>query len=294
MTKKVICFGEMLWDVFPDQKIAGGAPMNVAIRLQSLGIQSSIISGIGNDKQGKELLSIVNQRKVDVSFVQVKDNLPTGEVKVSLKDGIPSYDIIYPSAWDKIETNPINLDAVALADAFVFGSLACRDEVSSRTLQNLIDKANFRVFDINIRKPFFNLDMALNLMKKSNLIKLNDEELSEIATQLGAQNNDLKADMIFISEKTGVGNICVTRGKNGAIYLSDGKFYENPGYMVKVEDTVGAGDSFLAAFLSGLLNSREKQKCIDFACAMGAMVASRKGANPFVSEDDIQKLVSKS
>jgi fructokinase len=293
MSKKIVCFGEVLWDVLPTEKIAGGAPMNVSIRLQSLGIETQMISKIGNDHLGKELISIIKDKNVATDLIQVDEQLSTGEVLVHLDEkGSATYDIVYPSAWDKIELNEQNINAVKEADAFVYGSLACRDEVSRTTLLSLMNVAKYKVFDINIRPPFYSISLLEELMKGSDFIKLNDDELLEVAEQLGSNSKDIETNILFLSEHTSTKSICVTKGKDGAILYIENQFYSDNGFEVNVADTIGAGDSFLAALLSKVVYTKEYQKAVTFGCAVGALVASHKGANPVISDDEINSLLN--
>ncbi|MBK8944795.1 MAG: carbohydrate kinase [Ignavibacteriae bacterium] len=292
MNKNIVCFGEVLWDILPSGKVAGGAPMNVAIRLQSLGIPTKIISKIGNDSLGSELLSILKNKKVDISQIQLDKKMKTGEVLVKLdSNGIATYNIVYPSAWDKIELTEENINCVKNSDAFIFGSLICRDEVSKYSLLKLLENAKYKVFDVNLRKPFYSIPLICELMNKSDLIKMNDEELLIIAKELGSTEIKIEENIKFISHKTKTNSICITRGKDGAILFIDNKFYFHNGFKVKVEDTIGSGDSFLAALISKILISQNYEEALEFACAVGAIIASHKGANPILEIDEINKFI---
>ncbi len=291
-TPTAICFGEVLWDIFPTEKVAGGAPMNVAMRLQSLGINAAIISKIGNDVLGKDLLQIINTNQVNTSFVQVDNHLPTGEVQVHLDTaGTASYTIVQPSAWDAIEWNEHLQHAVAATDVFVFGSLVCRNEVSKKTLLQLLEVAKFKVFDVNLRSPFYNIELLVELMQKANLIKLNDEELNFITAALNTSAKTTEEQILHIAALTNTPTICVTKGKDGAVLYSNNQCYTHPGFKVVVADTVGAGDSFLAALITQLLSQKEPAEILPFACATGSLVASKKGANPNITFNEIEELI---
>lgn len=293
MSKKIVCFGEVLWDVLPNEKIAGGAPMNVSIRLQSLGIETKMISKIGNDNLGKELLSCIKEKNVDTSLIQIDEKLATGEVIVKLDSkGSATYDIVYPSAWDNILISQDNIEAVREADAFVFGSLASRDIITRNTLLTLLREAKYKIFDVNIRPPFFSFSFLKDLMELSDFIKLNDEELLEICSEFGSNAEVIEENIVFLSKLTNTKTICVTKGKDGAILYIDNQFYKHNGFVVKVIDTIGAGDSFLASFLSQFLYTKDYNKAIEFGCAIGALVASNKGANPEISSEEINKLIN--
>ncbi|TBW30004.1 carbohydrate kinase [Gramella sp. KN1008] len=295
MAKKIkaVCFGEILWDVFPDSERIGGAPLNVASRLSSLGVETEMISRVGTDEKGEELLSYLRSKKVETGNIAKDADHPTGMVKVSLSaGGSATYDITYPSAWDKIELTDAMVDSVRNADAFIFGSLVCRDEVSRNTLFNLIPKAKFRVLDLNLRPPHYSKELLLELMQHAEFIKFNDDELFEIAGMMGSKYNSLEQNLLFIAVKSNAKSICVTKGGYGAVVLHDKKLYYNSGYRVKVKDTVGAGDSFLATLIAGLLQGDEPQTALDRACAMGALVAAREGANPDIPAPSLQAFIN--
>ncbi len=292
MYKNVVCFGEVLWDVLPTEKIAGGAPMNVSIRLQSLGINAKMISKIGNDELGKELLNIIKEKNVDTSLIQTDFTHSTGEVLVKLDaKGSATYTIVYPSAWDSILITKENIDAVREADAFVFGSLASRNTISRNTLLTLLKEAKYKIFDINIRSPFYSIEFLKELMDLSDFVKLNDDELLKVAQALGSKTDSIEDNILFLSKLTNTRTICITKGKDGAILYAENQFYRNKGFAVTVADTIGAGDSFLAALLSEILHTNDYQKAVEFACAVGALVASCNGANPVITNKEIESIL---
>ena len=288
MTKNIICFGEVLFDVFPTHKKIGGAPLNVALRLASLGINAQIISRVGNDEIGKELLAFIKKNGVDTDTIQIDKNLSTGQVIVQLNEkGSASYTINYPVAWDKIICIPEDEIMVKKADALVFGSLVCRDSVSEESLLEIINYAKYAVFDVNLRAPFYTKEILINLMMQSDFIKFNDDELYEISAFMNSPYHSLEQNILFIAGKTNTKHICVTKGSHGAVLYYNEKMYYNSGYKVDVVDTVGSGDSFLAGLLSELLINSDPQKAVDFACALGAIVAKNEGANPKISSKEI-------
>ncbi|MDR9456816.1 MAG: carbohydrate kinase [Salegentibacter sp.] len=286
--KSAICFGEILIDVFPDKKRIGGAPLNVASRLQKLGIATQMISQVGEDENGKKLLSYLENNGVNADLVSVTPHFPSGVVQVQLSaSGSASYEISYPAAWDKIQLSEEMKEAVKEANLMIFGSLVCRDEVSRDTLLELLSYAKFRVFDVNLRPPHYEKEILIELMQKADFIKFNDDELFEIAEILGSPFHSLEQNIHFLAEKTSTKDICVTKGRHGAVLLKDGKLYYNSGFKISVKDTVGAGDSFLASLLAKLFQDEEPQQALNFACAVGALVAGREGANPELSEKEI-------
>ena len=284
----IVCFGEVLWDVFPNHKKIGGAPLNVATRLQSFKNPVSMISAIGNDELGKLILDYLKEHHINSSTIQVLNDFKTGEVEVTLNDkGAASYKIVHPKAWDKIQVTKEASTLVKKADAFVFGSLITRDEISKKTLYHFLEIANYKIFDVNLRKPFYEKKILIELMQKADFIKFNDEEIYEIAAYLNSPYKNLEQNIRFLSKETNTKHICVTKGEHGAVLFYDDNLYYNSGYQIKVADTVGSGDSFLATLISNLLKKENPQKAIDKACAVGALVAQKEGANPIVSDKEI-------
>lgn len=293
MGKKIVCFGEVLWDVFPTHKKIGGAPLNVALRLQSFGNDVFMISQVGNDKIGKDLVNYVNDNGVVTEFIAKDNNFETGKVNVSLdKNGSASYEIKYPSAWDKIRITESMKNTVKSSDAFIFGSLVARDEVSKSTLMQLLEVATYKIFDLNLRPPHYKKDLLIELMDKADFIKFNDEELFIVSDFLNSPFHGLEQNIRYIAEKTKTKSICVTKGKFGAVLLYNNAFYYNSGYQITVKDTVGAGDSFLASLTDQLLCNVEPQNAINFACAVGALVAQSEGANPKISAEAIEQFMN--
>lgn len=291
-----ICFGEILWDVFPDQKHLGGAPLNVALRLASLCGQGkvSIISALGNDMLAADAMDALMFTNLDTRLIQQSD-YPTGFVKVTLsKEGNASYQITQDVAWDFIEETTLAIQAVSEESIFVFGSLAARSKVSLATLNRLLAAAPFKVFDVNLRAPFYSWEGIFGFLRQSNFVKMNDEELDWICEQLeipqGIVENQLKA----LQEKIGASYLCVTLGANGACILFKDQFVQVPGVPTKVVDTVGAGDSFLATLLWALFfREFDLKTSLDYACSMGSLVASQAGANPKIDSELLEDVAHK-
>ncbi|MDW5289774.1 carbohydrate kinase [Formosa sp. PL04] len=291
--KNIVCFGEVLWDVFPTHKKIGGAPLNVALRLQSFGNNVSIITRIGDDAKGSEILEFIKTNHVNATNVQVDDKFETGEVDVILNEkGSASYTINLNRAWDNIQITESANELTKHADAFVFGTLVARDQTSRHTLYELLKVAKYKILDINLRAPHYTAEVLNYLMQAADFIKFNDDEIFEIAKSLGFESQSLEDNILYISEQTHTKSICVTIGSRGAIYYHENTFYHNKGYKVRVADTVGAGDSFLASLINKLLKGTSPQDAIDFACAVGALVASHEGANPKLDESDILAFIN--
>lgn len=291
---KAVAYGEVLWDVFDDKKKIGGAPLNVALRMKTLGCEVAMISCVGNDEDGKAILNHVKQLGLQTDAIMQSETFPTGLVKVTLDErGSATYEINYPSAWDKIVLNNQAETLVMNADVLIYGSLVCRDKVSRDSLEDLLQMNIYKVFDVNLRKPHYTYEVLERLMLSADFIKFNDEEILEIAKALQSPFESLEENIHFIAELTHTKAICVTRGKHGALLFWKGQLYENEGYPVKVSDTVGAGDSFLASLITYLLTDKDPQTSIDFACAVGALVAESAGANPEISFSRIENMIGK-
>ncbi len=286
---KAVCFGEILFDIFPTKERIGGAPLNVATRLSSLGIDTEMISKVGDDIKGEELLAYLKANNIKTDNITKDETHPTGLVKVKLSiNGSATYTIEHPAAWDHITTTEEMLKAVEKADFFVYGSLVCRDEVSRKTLFELLPKGKYNILDLNLRPPNYSKDLLIKLMEYTDFIKFNDDELFEVAEMLGSTYNSLEQNLLFMAVKFPDRTICVTKGRHGAVLMRDKKMYYNSGYKVKVKDTVGAGDSFLGTLIASLMTGESPQASLDFACAMGAMVAAHDGANPKLDGETIK------
>ena len=289
---KAVCFGEVLIDVFPDGERIGGAPLNVASRLGSMGVRTQMISKVGTDDKGEQIISYLQSNEVGTGHISKDSQYPTGVVNVTLLgSGSATYEIAYPAAWDKIELQKEQLESVENADVFIFGSLACRDQISRDTLFQLLKKAHFKVLDFNLRPPHYTKEVLLKLLEKADFIKFNDDELFGVSEMLESRFNSLEQNLHFIARKSSAKIICVTKGQHGAVLLMENKLFYNSGFKIKVKDTVGAGDTFLATLLAKILQGEQPQTSLDYACAAGALVAGEKGANPQLDQNEIQNFM---
>ena len=292
---KITAFGEILWDNLPTGKVLGGAPVNLLTHLAALGADCSVISRCGNDADGAALREAIRRKHVAIDFIQTDPQLATSQVLVQLNDeGCVHYDIVYPCAWDKIQAGEAAKTRVAQSDVFIFGSLSVRDAVSRQALAELLPHASFKIFDVNLRPPHYQLAHLSDMMRQADFIKLNDDELHEIATALGSPYRSIEQNIRFIAEHTHTRQICVTLGKHGALYFCDGELFAHHGYRVTVADTVGAGDNFLAGFVYKLLSGASPADTLAFACAWGALAASHHGATPELSLADVEELMNPS
>ncbi|HEY4197016.1 MAG TPA: carbohydrate kinase [Mucilaginibacter sp.] len=286
---KIICFGEVLWDTFDDGKKAGGAPMNVAMHLKQQGANVAFASRVGSDPSGDKLVQFLKKNNLFSDLIQRDETLPTCEVTVELDENQQAtYIIPQPVSWDNIQTDAALTQAAEQAPAIIFGSLACRDETTRDTLLNLLDETPaLKIFDVNLRAPHYTLSTIETLTARADVVKMNEEEAKLL---IGGSNNDLREQINEFRSKYHSKTICVTRGEHGAIVWHDHEFYDSPGCPASGGDSVGAGDSFLATFVAGLLKNEPMQQLVDKACAVGAFVASNRGANPPYN-DNIRRLL---
>jgi len=281
MQNKVITIGEILWDVFPEGKKAGGSSMNVALNLHKQSIESSFISAVGDDENGKELLNFLTGNHFSTDLVQINTGLPTSTVVVQLDENHQAtYTIKQPVAWDDIKITDENVAAVKQADALVYCSLTCREEQSKKTILELLDHAKTKIFDINLRAPFYNKELIGELMAKADILKINEDEIVWVKESFGLTGNTDEQLLKQLSKQFNIEIICLTLGDKGACVLKDGKLFKHEGYKVQVADTVGAGDAFLATFIACYLQGYPMETTLDNACKVGAFVASQPGANP--------------
>ncbi|KRT16666.1 hypothetical protein ASU31_07575 [Pedobacter ginsenosidimutans] len=281
MQNKVITIGEILWDVFPEGKKAGGSSMNVALNLHKQSIDSSFISAIGDDENGKELFDFLASNHFATDLIQINDQLPTSTVVVQLDENHQAtYTIKQPVAWDDIKITDKNIAAVKQADALVYCSLTCRAEESKKTILTLLENARTKIFDINLRAPFYTKELIEALLAKADILKINEDEILWVKESFGLSGNTDEQLLKQLSSQFNIEIICLTLGDKGACVLKDGKLFKHPGYKVQVADTVGAGDAFLATFIACYLQGYPMETTLDNACKVGAFVASQAGANP--------------
>ncbi|WP_241285564.1 carbohydrate kinase family protein [Chryseobacterium arthrosphaerae] len=277
----VVCFGEVLWDIFPSGSRAGGAPFNVAYNLFKMGLNTKMLSRIGNDELGHRLLSQIQDWGITTEFIQVDHEKATGTVLAGFDEhGEAVYEIVQEVAWDYIQPLPEHRKLIENSEAFVFGSLITRNEASQNTLLELLEYSKFRVFDVNFRPPFINFEFIKKLLHKADLVKMNKAELRTILEYLGEE---------YINEETGIrhlqtyfnlNEIVLTKGSKGARYFVGKAAYNFPAVHIDIADTVGSGDSFLAGFLSKRIQGSSPEEIMRQATSLGAFITSKPGACP--------------
>lgn len=284
MRNTIIGIGEALWDVLPEGKKIGGAPANFAYIVSQFGLRSVAVSALGNDVLGKELQANLDEKKLEYILPVVP--FPTGTVQVFFNaEGIPVYEIKENVAWDNI---PFTEEFERLAQsvrAVCFGSLAQRNGVSHDTINRFLDaipdeEGIYKIFDINLRQHFYTPELLNKSMMKCNILKINDEELEVIKKLFGYSDTDAEETCRKLQETYGLKILILTCGTNGSYVFAEGHPSFIPTPKVEVADTVGAGDSFTAAFVAALLNGTSVVQAHKLAVAVSAYVCTQHGAMP--------------
>ncbi len=280
--KYVVGLGEALWDVLPEGKKLGGAPSNFAYHAAQMGVKAIAVSALGDDKLGEE--TIVQLKEKQLNYLMPRVPYPTGTVQVELdNDGVPTYDIKENVAWDNI---PFDDDVKAVAQqtlAVCWGSLAQRNVVSRETIYKFLDSTPtpcLKIFDINLRQNFYTKEIIRESMKRCNVLKINDEELVLIGRMFGYAGLDMENKCWLILGKYNLDMLVLTCGVNGSYVFTSGamSYQETP--RVEVADTVGAGDSFTAAFCAAILQGKSIAEAHKLAVDVSAYVCTQNGAMP--------------
>lgn len=290
----VVGMGEALWDVLPDGKKIGGAPANFAFHVSQFGFGSRVVSAVGEDKLGEEILSTFKEKRLEGIIEQVP--YPTGTVQVEIDDaGVPAYDIREGVAWDNIPFTPA-LEALARqTQAVCWGSLAQRSVVSRETIAAFLDAmpsdgGRLKVFDVNLRQGFYTKEILCDSMRRCNVLKINDEELVTVSRLFGYPGIDLQDKCWILLAKYNLRMLILTCGVNGSYIFTPGNvsFVETP--RVDVADTVGAGDSFTATIVSSLLSGKPVREAHQLAVEVSAYVCTQNGAMPELPAELVAKL----
>lgn len=293
--KVTIGLGELLWDLLPEGKQLGGAPANFSVMSARLGNRAVIASRIGNDALGGEARARLSNLPADADSIQQDPKQPTGSVSVTLKEGQAEYIIHEPVAWDFLEFTPPWKELAGEADAVCFGTLAQREPVSRRTIHAFLGATRrdcVRVFDVNLRKPFYTRVVLEDSLSRATILKLNDAEMPEVlkVLKLGEERDTTpdasclrKGARLLLSEFP-VQLVCVTMGGSGSLLVTREVFDQHPGIPVSIADTIGAGDAFTAALTSYYLQGAPLPVLNEAGNRWGSWVASQAGAMPVLPE----------
>jgi len=287
MSYNIIGIGEILWDLLPGgKKVPGGAPANFAHVASQLGNNGIILSRVGTDTAGIDLLLHLNAKSLSKDYIQDDPKNPTGKVDIRFENGQPRYEIVEQVAWDFLELSGTWRAIATQTDAVCFGSLAQRNPISRETILEFVKLTrNLRIFDVNLRQKFFSVEILRESLDIADVVKLNHEELPVVAQMFEIKNQKpVQAAREMIS-RFDLELVCVTRGAGGSVLVTKNELSENAGLNVAVADTIGAGDAFTAALVSGLLRGWNLDKINEFANKVGAFVASQTGAMPGFPEE---------
>ena len=286
MKNIVVGMGEALWDILPEGKKIGGAPANFAYHVSQFGLDSCVVSAVGNDALGKEIIDNLTSKGVNHHINEVP--YPTGTVQVEIDQAcIPQYDIKENVAWDNIPYTASLKELAENTRAFCFGSLAQRNVVSRETIYSYLDAMpqtdeTLVVFDVNLRQGFYSKEILCSSMQRCNILKINDEELVTVSRMFGYPGIDLQDKCWILLGKYNLKMLILTCGINGSYVFTPGRVSYQPTPKVEVADTVGAGDSFTAAFIASILRGKSVAEAHQVAVATSAFVCTKNGAMPIL------------
>ncbi len=285
--KAIVAIGEALWDLFPEERRPGGAPCNVAYHASQLGDLGVIVTRVGKDRLGDELLAFLTQRGVDTALVQRDSDKPTGTVSVTIEDSEPEFTIVEDVAWDYLQADSEVRGRLDSADAVCVGSLAQRSATSHAAIREMLMDTLARtlvVFDVNLRPPFIDADAIESSLQLADVVKMSASEIGELAELL-----DRPTLIPWLIEDVGVRSVCVTRERDGASMVTLDGVTSVGGLEVDTTtgDPVGAGDAFTAALTHQLIRDSSPERALDVANRYAALVVTKHGAMPSVSGEEV-------
>ncbi|MFC1987063.1 carbohydrate kinase [Chloroflexota bacterium] len=288
MGYRLVGIGEFLWDFFPAGKELGGAPANFAYDVSALGGEGLVVSSVGSDPLGDEILERLGTLSLNFDYVTSDTEHPTGTTSVSVgAEGNPSFTIREDVAWDFIPATPQLVELGKNADAITFGTLAQRSEVSRATIRAFVGQTRsnvLRILDINLRQAFYSMEVIEWSLDACDVLKVNEEELQTLAHLLGIEGDESQV-LHSLSERLNLRLIALTKGAHGSVLYSYQQISVHGGYKTEVVDTVGCGDAFTAALALGILEGIDLETINDYANRVASFVSSKRGATPPLPED---------
>jgi len=291
MNKKIVAFGEVVWDILPNGKVLGGTPSNMVFRCNSFNEQGYLLSRVGDDELGNEALDKLKELNISDQNVQIDGEFPTGTVHITFEDNYdPRYIVTPDVAFDHIEFSAEALKLVRDANCLFYGLLPQRFGISKNTLRELIKESpdSIHFFDLKLFEHFFNIKVVENLLESSNIVRIKEKEIGFLSNQLGLNAVDLKVFSSELSHKYKIDIILVTRGQNGvfAFHNEKGAFYD-PGYNIEALDNIGSGMAFSAGFLHYYMNGKSIQLALNFGNAAGALNTTKRGATSYFNKKEV-------
>lgn len=295
MAKKIVAFGEVVWDILPNGKVLGGTPSNMAFRCNSFGDNGFLLSRVGDDALGHAALKKLTELGIDDRNVQIDTEFPTGTVHVTFdENGDPIFKVTLDVAFDHIEFSAEALKLARQADCLFFGLLPQRFGLSKNTIRELIKESpdSRKFFDLKLFEHFFDVKVVESLLKSANIVRIKEKEVGFLCKKLNLEPASLESFGTQISKKYKLDLVLVTRGQNGvfAYHKSKGAFWSS-GYDVKMKDNIGSGMAFSAGFLHYFLNDKSIEKALEFGNAAGALNATKRGATTFFNKNDVIQLM---
>jgi len=281
--QNIIGIGELLWDVLPEGKKLGGAPCNFVYHAQKQGAVGVVLSAIGDDTNGKEILEILKAKKISAELIQVNKK-PTSTVDIALNaEGVPEYTIHQDVAWDFMVLNDDTLKAVSESDIICFGSLAQRNSTSRKTIEKILNHSRpetLLVYDINLRQDFYSKEIIERSLQLCNVLKLNEDELPVVCELLEVKAKSEDGQILELIKAYNLKLVAYTKGSEGSLLMTSSEKSYLPTPKVKVKDTVGAGDSFTATMIVGFANGKPLKELHQKAVKISAFVCTQDGAMP--------------
>jgi len=293
----IVGIGEVLWDMLPTGNQLGGAPANYTVMAGRLGDYAVVLSRIGTDVLGSQALQILRDFPVDCGQIQTDLQQPTGKVTVDFEGGQPSYTIHQPAAWDFLEPTVDWIDTASKADAVCYGSLAQRSAQSRKTIHAMLKTTKpdcLRIFDVNLRAPFYNAEIVRESLQLATVMKMNDAEVPLVMGLIGRTEpfSERDAASVLLEEFPGLSLVAITRGGKGSLLVGHSEWHEHPGVPTTVADTIGAGDAFTAAMTHYLLRGAPLETLNEAGNRWGSYIASQSGAMPEIAEDTLRRIAA--
>lgn len=291
MKKKIVAFGEVVWDILPNGKVLGGTPSNLVFRCNSFNEEGFLLSRIGDDELGHDALNRLKELGISDTNIQWDSEFPTGTVKITFdKNNEPKFDVALDVAFDHIEFSAEALKLVRNADCLFFGLLPLRFGISKNTIRELLKESldSLHFFDLKLFKHFFNIKVVEDLLMNANVVRIKEKEISFLGKELGLNSNKLDVFGSQLSEKYKVDLVLITRGQNGvfAFDRKEGAFADS-GYQINMEDNIGSGMAFSAGFLHSYLNGKTIQESLNFGNGAGALNTTKRGATAYFNKKDV-------
>jgi len=278
--------------MLPSGKVAGGAPFNIVNRATHLGLIAEVIGSVGADDLGDDFVTLVQEKRNSIQYIQRHPTLPTSMSIVTVGEGgEPQYDIVHPVAWDDVRVDDHIIKLVRSARSFVYSSLGLRDLRSREALFGLLPHATLKICDVNLREGHYTRDTIMRMLDHADILRMNEYELQQVSDWLGWSNKDREEQLSKIQSTYDYKLIIATLGGEGALCYHKGLYYRQPVFEVDVKDTVGAGDAFLASFIYQYLQEVSIPECLRYACAVGALTASKDGGTPEINASEIEEIL---